>query len=98
MGWMSMIRNCNPVNDSFSFEYKISQPKVCCLWGKAEDGGKNFSGLVGDLFNGYTDIAWAQLFFTLERSQFIDYTDAYMFDYGGFMVRTKLLYLDYQMV
>ena len=60
---------------------------MCCLWGKAEDGGKNFSGLVGDLFNGYTDIAWAQLFFTLERSQFIDYTDAYMFDYGGFMVR-----------
>ena len=72
---------------AFSFEYKISHPKVCCLWGKAEDGGKNFSGLVGDLFNGYTDIAWAQLFFTLERSQFIDYTDAYMFDYGGFMVR-----------
>ena len=63
---------------------------MCCLWGKAEDGGKNFSGLVGDLFNGYTDVAWAQLFFTLERSRFIDYTDAYMFDYGGFMVSESI--------
>ena len=50
------------------------------------DDGKNFTGLVGDLFNGYSDIGWANLFFSLERSQFIDYTDPYMLDHGGFMV------------
>ena len=50
------------------------------------DDGKNFTGLVGDLFNGYSDIGWANLFFSLQRSQFIDYTDPYMLDYGGFMV------------
>ena len=50
------------------------------------ENGKNFTGLVGDLFNKYTDIGWADLFFSLERSQFIDYTNLYMLDYGGFMV------------
>ena len=46
----------------------------------------NFTGLVGDLFNGYTDIGWANLFFSLSRSQVIDYSDAYTVDYTGFMV------------
>ena len=48
--------------------------------------GSNFTGLVGDLFNGYSDIGWANLFFSLERLAFIDFTDPYMLDYGGFMV------------
>ena len=33
----------------------------------AKSDGKNFSGLVGDLFNEYTDIGWANLFFNLEK-------------------------------
>ena len=53
------------------------------------DNGKNFTGLVGDLFNEYTDIGWANLFFSLERSQIIDYTDPYIVEHGGFMVKTK---------
>ena len=70
---------------SFRFRYTISQPKLCCKWGNPENG-KNFTGLVGDLLNKYTDIGWANLFFSLERSQFIDYSDPYRLDYGGFMV------------
>ena len=59
---------------------------MCCKWGYPVDGGMNFTGLVGDLFNGYTDIGWANLFFSLSRSQVIDYSDAYTVDYTGFMV------------
>ena len=68
------------------FDFNISDPKLCCKWGNPVENGSNFTGLVGDLFNGYSDIGWANLFFSLQRSQFIDYTDPYMLDYGGFMV------------
>ena len=54
------------------------------------EGGRNFTGLVGDLFNEYTDIGWANLYFSMERSQIMDYTDPYIVDHGGFMVKTKL--------
>ena len=72
---------------SRSFKYDISLPKICCKWGEPKEGGKNFSGLVGDLFNEYSDIGWANLFFNLERSMFMDYSDAYIVDYGAFMVK-----------
>lgn len=49
-------------------------------------GGKNFTGLVGDLFNKFSDIGWANLFFNYERSKFIDYSEPYIVDYGAFMV------------
>ena len=63
-----------------------------CIWGHSnaqgvKSNGKNFSGLVGDLFNEYTDIGWANLFFNLEKAQFMDYSDAYIVDYGAFMVK-----------
>ena len=48
--------------------------------------GKNFTGLGGDLFNKFSDIGWANLFFNYERSKFIDYSEPYIVDYGAFMV------------
>ena len=39
------------------------------------------------MFNEYSDIAWANLFFSHEKTQFMDYSDAYMVDYEAFMVR-----------
>ena len=76
---------------SCSFEYDISLPKVCCLWGSQSEDGKNFSGLVGDLFNGYSDIGWANIFFNYERSTFIDLGEPYIFDYAAFMVKYQVL-------
>ena len=70
-----------------SFGHDISLPKVCCKWGKQAKYGKKFSGLVGDLFNGFSDIAWANLFFNMERSKFINFSDPYIIDYGAFMVK-----------
>ena len=55
---------------SCSFQYDISLPKACCLWGSQAKDGKNFTGLVGDLFNGFSDIGWANIFFNYERSTF----------------------------
>ena len=77
------------VQRSCRFKYHISRPKLCCKWGMSVKNGKNFTGLVGDLFNEYTDIGWANLFFSLERSQIIDYTEPYIVEHGGFMVKTK---------
>ena len=47
----------------------------------------NFTGLMGDLYNGYTDIGWANLFNTPVRRQAIDLTTPYTIDYACFMVR-----------
>ena len=66
-------------------------PKICCKWGKQTKDGQNFTGLVGDLFNGFSDIGWANLFFNYERSNFIDYSDPYKSDYGAFMVKKQAL-------
>ena len=71
----------------FSFKYDISLPRLCCKWGNPLDGGRNFTGIVGDLLNGHSDIGWANMFFTQERSQIIDYSDPYNYDYGAFMVK-----------
>ena len=37
----------------------------------------NYTGLVGDLYNGFTDIGWANLFIRDERRAIFDYTDTY---------------------
>ena len=54
------------------------------------EGGGNFTGLVGDLFNEYTDVGWGNLFFSMERSQIIDCTYPYIVRNAGIMVKTKL--------
>ena len=64
--------------------YTIGPPKVCCMWGKKE--GDNFTGLMGDLFNGYSDIGWANLFDTPLRREAVDVTASYTIDSGCFMV------------
>ena len=80
----------NKTAGSFSFKYDISLPKICCMWGgPMDDQKKNFSGLVGDLLNGYSDIGWANLFFNLDQAKVMDYTDAYAVDYLAWMVRER---------
>ena len=57
------------------------------MWGNpVDDRKKNFTGLVGDLVNGYPDVGWANLFFNLDQSKIMDYTDAYTVDYLAWMV------------
>ena len=66
--------------------YTIGLPKLCCMWGKKMPEGNNFTGLMGDLYNGYSDIGWANLFDTPLRREAVDVTASYTIDYGCFMV------------
>ena len=85
-----MYEYIEKTSGSFSFKYDISLPKICCMWGgPMDDQKKNFSGLVGDLLNGYSDIGWANLFFNLDQAQVMDYTDAYAVDYLAWMVKHR---------
>ena len=64
--------------------YTIGAPKIPSMWGKKD--GDNFTGLMGDLFNGYSDIGWANLFDTPLRREAMDVTASYTIDSGCFMV------------
>ena len=43
-----------------NFDYTISEPKICCVWGKP-DGNGNYTGLLGDMFNKWGDVGWANV-------------------------------------
>lgn len=79
---------------SFRFKYDISLPKLCCMWGgPLGDKNNNYTGLVGDLFNGYSDIGWANLFVNQKRAKMMDYTDAYAVDYLAWMVNITNIFI-----
>ena len=40
-----------------NFDYTISEPKTCCVWGMP-DGNGNYTGLVGDMFNKWGDVGF----------------------------------------
>ena len=72
-----------------NFDYIISEPKTCCLWGKP-DGNGNYTGLLGDMFNKWTDVGWANNWDISNPEQDArggsDMTYAYLFDRTCFMV------------
>ena len=49
------------------FNYTISPPKsakgnhLCRCWGES-DGNGNYTGLIGDLYNNWCDVAWANVY------------------------------------
>ena len=55
------------------------------LWGN-DMGNGTFSGLMGDIQNNRTDIAWADLYLFPERSQIADFTYPHFFDSVCFLV------------
>ena len=73
-----------------NFAYRVGPPRTCCKWGRPlkEDPG-NYSGLVGDLQNWWSDVGWANLFITAGRAKYIDYTSPYRNDLGCLVVSSK---------
>ena len=70
-----------------NFNYSIGPPRTCCKWGgPSEENPENFTGLVGDLQNWWTDVGWANLFITPARAKYIDYTSSYRNDPGCLVV------------
>jgi hypothetical protein len=68
------------------FSFTINPPKICCTWGNEVDEGRNFTGLLGDLYNGYSDVGIANLYDTPLHRKALDVTKPYTVDYGCFMV------------
>ena len=62
------------------------------------EDGKNFTGLVGDLSNDFTDIGWANLFIRDDRRAIMDFTDTYRdmscFGFEMFSALSKLIEWD----
>ena len=81
----------NEIARKLHINYTIGLPKLCCQWGRKMADSENFTGLMGDLYNGYSDIGWANLFNTPVRREAIDLTAPYTIDYVCFMVRQKLV-------
>ena len=81
----------NEIARKLRINYTIGLPKLCCQWGRKMADSENFTGLIGDLYNGYSDIGWANLFNTPVRREAIDLTVPYTIDYACFMVRQKLV-------
>ena len=77
----------NEIARKLKITYTIGLPKLCCQWGRKMADSENFTGLMGDLYNGYSDIGWANLFNTPVRRAAIDLTTPYTIDYACFMVR-----------
>ena len=82
-----------------NFKYTISPPKtakgnhLCRCWG-AGVGDGNYTGLLGDLYNEWCDVAWANLYeFPLFRGAG-DLTQPYSSDRACFLVskRTQVKY------
>ena len=80
------------IASKLNFEYTISPPKsaegdhLCRCWGNPE-GNDNYTGLLGDLHNGWCDVGWANLFDTEMHRAVADLSVPYNSDGGCFIVR-----------
>ena len=80
----------NAVAQKLNFNFSISEPVFCCLWGGTRvDGSEdNYTGMVGDLHGGFADVAWNAMYYKVDRMKLMDYTMANNFVESGFMVGT----------
>ena len=80
------------IASKLNFEYTISPPKsaegdhLCRCWGD-QVGKDNYTGLIGDLYNGWCDIGWANLFDTEMHRNTADLSVPYTVDRACFIVR-----------
>ncbi len=75
-----------------NFGYTIAEPVMCCFWGlPTDDTYTNFTGLVGDLLNGFSDVGWANIFVGYDYKKYMAFTTALDFHYTRFLV-TKVLH------
>jgi hypothetical protein len=74
------------IASKLKFSYTINLPQVCCMWGDPIQGENNFTGLLGDLYNGFSDIGIANLFDVPEYRKAMDVTNPYTIDYSCFLV------------
>lgn len=74
------------ISENMNFKIQVVPPTDGGLWGLQGPDG-NFSGLMGDVQNARTDIAWAGLFYLEERLPYYDIVYPYLFDNVCFMIK-----------
>ena len=82
----------NSIATALNFKYSIASPSDGELWGAEVQPGV-FSGLVGELQHGKSDVGWALLFITPDRYKYIEYTNPFEVDHLCYMV-SKILILE----
>ena len=81
------------IASKYNIDYTISPPKdaegdhLCQCWG-GSDGKGNYTGLIGDLYNNWCDIGWANLYDTDMHRATADLSVPYSFDRTCFIVRS----------
>ena len=68
-----------------NFRYTISPPKTGIMWGAYDDNG-NYTGLLGDLYNDWCDVGWANLWDRESHRATADLTYPHLFDSACFIV------------
>jgi ABC-type amino acid transport substrate-binding protein len=68
-----------------NFQIDLNPPTDNGYWGSLLDNG-TFTGLMGDVQNDRTDVAWADMYLLAERLSSIDYTYPHLYDRVCFMV------------
>lgn len=74
------------VADSLNFQLDIHPPPNGELWGEFNATTATYSGMVGELQKGVSEVGWLNLFIVPQQMEYIDYTAPYLIDYGGFMM------------
>ena len=84
------VKIFDTIATKLNFKYTISPPKsaegnhLCRCWG-GSDGLGNYTGLIGDLYNDWCDVAWANLYDVEVFRETADLTP-YSFDRVCFLV------------
>ena len=73
------------------FQYTISPPKTGVMWG-APDGNGNYTGLLGDLYNDWCDVGWANIWDRESHRATADLTYPHVFDSSCFLVGISIVY------
>ena len=68
-----------------NFQYSIMPPKTGIMWG-AYDAQGNYTGLLGDLYNDWCDVGWANLWDRESHRATADLTYPHLFDSTCFIV------------
>ena len=77
------------IASKLNFRYTISPPKTGIMWG-AHDNNGNYTGLLGDLYNDWCDVGWANFWDRESHRSTADLTYPHLFDSACFIVSVNL--------
>ena len=70
---------------SLNAPLEVDTPTDGGYWGRDEDGDGLYDGLVGDLQSRRVDVGFSQLFIKRDRTDIMDFSQAYDYEYTCFL-------------